>query len=135
VRSIIGGLFPWGALAVRPTGHKLRNEASVSNKRFAKSDRVLERRAATAAGWYDGRKRTFGREGAHMKLSARNILKGKVASIAEGVVNNEVVIELAGGDTVVSIITKNASQSLGLKVGEEVYAVIKASNVMVGVDR
>jgi len=69
-----------------------------------------------------------------MKLSARNCLKGKVKAIREGVVNNEVTIELAGGDTIVSIITKNACQSLGLAVGKEAYAVIKASSVMVGVD-
>ncbi|HOX24435.1 MAG TPA: TOBE domain-containing protein [Candidatus Krumholzibacteria bacterium] len=69
-----------------------------------------------------------------MKLSARNVLKGKIKSIGEGVVNNEVVIELAGGETIVSIITKQACESLGLAVGKPAYAVIKASSVMVGVD-
>ena len=69
-----------------------------------------------------------------MKVSARNSLKGKVKAIDEGAVNNEVTIELAGGDEIVSVITKNACASLGLAVGKEVYAVIKASNVMVGVD-
>lgn len=69
-----------------------------------------------------------------MKVSARNNLKGKVKSIDEGAVNNEVTIELAGGAEIVSVITKNACESLGLEVGKEVYAVVKASNVMVGVD-
>jgi len=69
-----------------------------------------------------------------MKISARNMLKGKVKSITPGAVNTEVVIETAGGAQVVSIITKTAAESLGLAVGKDVYAVIKASNVMVAVD-
>jgi len=69
-----------------------------------------------------------------MKLSARNILKGKVKKITQGAVNSEVIIELPGGNEVVSIITKESVESLELKVGKEVYAVIKASNVMVAVD-
>ncbi len=69
-----------------------------------------------------------------MKISAKNILKGTVKSISLGAVNAEVVIELAGGTEVVSVITKSSSESLGLKVGGSAYAIIKASSVMVGVE-
>lgn len=69
-----------------------------------------------------------------MKISARNTLKGKVKSITDGAVNSEVVVELPGGAEIVSIITKTSAQSLGLAAGKEVYAVIKASNVMIAVD-
>lgn len=69
-----------------------------------------------------------------MKLSARNVLKGKVKKIHPGAVNSEVVIEIAGGAEVVSVITKESVEALDLREGKEVYAVIKASNVMVAVD-
>ncbi|MEN6410262.1 MAG: TOBE domain-containing protein [Anaerolineaceae bacterium] len=69
-----------------------------------------------------------------MKLSARNVLKGKVKKIIVGAVNTEVVIEVASGVEVVSIITKESAEKLGLKEGKEVYAVIKASSVMVAVE-
>jgi molybdopterin-binding protein len=69
-----------------------------------------------------------------MKLSARNVLKGKVKKIVEGAVNNEVTIELPGGVQVVAVITKSSCSSLGLAVGKDAYAVIKASSVMVTVD-
>lgn len=69
-----------------------------------------------------------------MKLSARNILKGKVVKIVHGAVNSEVTIELPGGLQVVAIITNGSVENLGLKEGKEAYAVIKASSVMVAVD-
>jgi len=69
-----------------------------------------------------------------MKLSARNVLKGKVVKIVKGAVNAEVTLELAGGEKLVSIITNASVASLGLKKGKEAYAVVKASNVMVAVD-
>jgi len=69
-----------------------------------------------------------------MKISARNLLKGKVKSIYPGAVNTEVIVELPGGAEIVSVITKTSAESLGLKVGKEVYAVIKASNVMIATD-
>jgi len=69
-----------------------------------------------------------------MKISARNMLKGKVKQITTGAVNDEVIVELAGGAEVVSIITKYSAESLKLVVGKEVYAVVKASNVMIAVD-
>lgn len=67
-----------------------------------------------------------------MKISARNVLKGKVRQLTHGAVNSEVVVELPGGVEVVSIITKHSAEALELAVGKEVYAVIKASDVMIG---
>lgn len=69
-----------------------------------------------------------------MKLSARNSLKGKVVEVKPGAVNAEVTIELPGGQEVVSIITLESANALGLAAGKEVYAVIKASNVMIAAD-
>jgi molybdopterin-binding protein len=69
-----------------------------------------------------------------MKLSARNVLKGKVKKITQGSVNSEVLIELPGGSEIISIITKTSAKTLGLKTGKEVYAVIKASSVMIATD-
>ena len=69
-----------------------------------------------------------------MKLSARNVLKGRVVAIPPGAVIVEVVLEIAPGVQVVSIITKSSAESLGLAVGKEAYAVVKASSVMVAVD-
>ncbi len=69
-----------------------------------------------------------------MKLSARNVIKGRVTAITPGAVNVEVVIEIAPGVEVVSIITKSSAERLGLAVGKEAYAVVKASSVMVAVD-
>ncbi len=69
-----------------------------------------------------------------MKISARNVLKGKVKHVTPGTVNTEVVLELPGGAEIVSIITKHSAEALGLAEGREVYAVIKASNVMLMID-
>ena len=69
-----------------------------------------------------------------MRISARTVLKGKVIKYDQGAVNAEVVIQLPGGDEIVSIITKGAAAKLGIDVGKKAYAIIKASNVMVGVD-
>jgi molybdopterin-binding protein len=69
-----------------------------------------------------------------MKLSARNVLKGKIKSVKVGAVNSEIVLELTSGVEVVSIITKESAEKLGLAVGKQAYAVIKASNVMIAVD-
>ncbi|MGD0229121.1 MAG: molybdopterin-binding protein [Syntrophorhabdales bacterium] len=69
-----------------------------------------------------------------MKISARNVLKGKVKSVNHGAVNSEVIVEIPGGVEIVSIITKTSAQNLKLAQGTEVYAVIKASAVMIAVD-
>lgn len=69
-----------------------------------------------------------------MQLSARNVLKGTVKQLTPGAVNTEVVVGLPGGQEIVSVITKSSAERLGLAVGREVYAVIKASNVMIATD-
>jgi molybdopterin-binding protein len=69
-----------------------------------------------------------------MKISARNKLKGIVKEIREGVVSTEVTIELSPGVEITSVITKISIDELELAIGKKVYAVIKASNVMLGVD-
>ena len=69
-----------------------------------------------------------------MRISARNCLEGKIVAIKEGPVTTEVTIETAAGEKIVSSITTNSAQNLGLKVGDKADAVIKASSVMVAVD-
>jgi molybdopterin-binding protein len=69
-----------------------------------------------------------------LKLSARNVLAATVKAVTPGAVDTEVIVELAPGIEIVSIITKKSADTLGLKPGAKAYAVIKASNVMIGVD-
>ena len=72
--------------------------------------------------------------GNYMKLSARNQLSGKVVAIEKGAVNGIVHIELKGGDVITSTISLSAIEELGLAVGKEACAIIKATSVMVAVD-
>jgi molybdopterin-binding protein len=69
-----------------------------------------------------------------MKISARNQLMGKVKSVKHGPVSTEVVIGVAKGVDITSVITESAAKDLGLKKGTAVYAVIKASNVIIATD-
>ena len=66
-----------------------------------------------------------------MKLSARNLIPGKVKKVTVGMVNAEVIIEVTPGVEVVSVITKSSVERLGIKEGDMVKAMIKASSVMV----
>jgi molybdopterin-binding protein len=66
-----------------------------------------------------------------MKLSARNQLKGRITAVAKGAMTAHVRIDIGGGVIVTSSITNEAVDELGLKVGDEAIAVIKASDVMV----
>lgn len=69
-----------------------------------------------------------------MKISARNVLPGKVVSIVRGPVTTEVTLEIASGVQIVSTITSTSAESLKLVEGGQAYGLIKASSVMVGVD-
>ena len=69
-----------------------------------------------------------------MKLSARNQIKGKTTNIETGSVNDIVVLDIGNNNKISAMITKGSVDNLGLKVGDEAYAVIKASAVMIGID-
>lgn len=69
-----------------------------------------------------------------MKISARNTLQGKVKQVTHGAVNSEIVLELAPGLEVTSIITRDSATRLGLEPGKSAWVIVKASDVMVGVD-
>ena len=66
-----------------------------------------------------------------MQLSARNQLQGKITEITEGPVSTEVVLDVNGASIVASI-TSNSAKSMGLKVGDDAFAIIKASTVIIG---
>ncbi len=68
-----------------------------------------------------------------MKLSARNKLKGKIVSVKKGTTTAHVRIDV-GGQTITAAITNDSVDELGLAAGQDAYAVIKASDVMIGVD-
>lgn len=67
-----------------------------------------------------------------LKVSARNRLRGKIEAINGSDVNSEVVIDIGNTDKIVTIVTTNSVKNLGLKVGLEVDAIIKASDIMIG---
>ncbi|WP_290868449.1 TOBE domain-containing protein [Aquabacterium sp.] len=65
-----------------------------------------------------------------MNISARNTFEGQVVAIRLGTINAEVEVALAGGQTLVAIVTADSVSRLGLKVGGTVTSVIKASDVL-----
>ena len=69
-----------------------------------------------------------------MKISARNQLKGTVKSVTLGTVMAEVVVTLAEGQEIVSAITRHSVESMHLQAGDQVVAIIKSTEVMVGKD-
>ena len=69
-----------------------------------------------------------------MKISARNILPGKVKTVKKGPVTSAITLEIKPGLEIVSSITSESAASLKLKRGQRAYAIIKASGVMIGVD-
>jgi molybdopterin-binding protein len=69
-----------------------------------------------------------------MKLSARNLLKGKIVEVKKGATTAHVRIDIGGGTVITASITNESADELKLQNGKPAYAVIKASNVMVAVD-
>ena len=68
-----------------------------------------------------------------MKLSARNQIKGRIVGVTRGATTSHIRIDVGGGTTITASITNEAVDELGLKDGQQAYAVIKASDVMVGI--
>ena len=69
-----------------------------------------------------------------MRLSARNKLKGTVTFVEEGLITAKVKIDLGNGNVLTSIISKEAVEDLGLKVGDTAYGIIKSTEIIVGKD-
>jgi molybdopterin-binding protein len=67
-----------------------------------------------------------------MKLSARNVFPGKVVAVKKGVTTANVKIQIARGAVITSSITMEAARDLKLKVGDRAYAIVKASEVIIG---
>lgn len=69
-----------------------------------------------------------------LKTSARNQFLGRVSAVKPGAVNDEIALELAGGQTIVAIVTRESTENLGLVVGAEAFALVKASSIIVMTD-
>ncbi|MEN9443734.1 MAG: hypothetical protein RIS47_624 [Bacteroidota bacterium] len=67
-----------------------------------------------------------------MKLSARNQLKGTILKVEEGLITAKVLLDLGNGNVISAIISKDAIDDLKLKVGDEAFAVIKSTEVIIG---
>jgi molybdopterin-binding protein len=68
-----------------------------------------------------------------MQLSARNTIKGKIIEIVPGIVTAKVKLDIGNGNFIVSVITVDSVKDMGLKVGDEAYAVFKSTEVMIGI--
>lgn len=66
-----------------------------------------------------------------MEMSARNNLKGRIKRVTMGIVMAEITVDIGDGKEIVASITKGSAEKLGLKVGDEVSAVIKSTDVMI----
>ncbi len=69
-----------------------------------------------------------------MKISTRNIIKGKVTAINEGMIMAKVKADIGGGQVMTAIVTDEALKELSIKVGDEIKMLIKATSVMLGKD-
>jgi molybdopterin-binding protein len=67
-----------------------------------------------------------------MEISARNQLRGRITEVRLGTVMAEITVDIGGGNSLVSAITRASSDSMGLREGMEVVAVIKATEVLIG---
>ncbi len=70
----------------------------------------------------------------NMKTSARNHFTGEVSAITRGAVNDEIELALAGGHSIVAIVTHESTESLGLEVGVRAFALVKASSILIATD-
>jgi molybdopterin-binding protein len=76
----------------------------------------------------------YNKEEDRMKLSARNVLNGKVKNVETGPISSVVTLEIAPGIEIDASITTESVRELKLEKGQDAFAMIKASNVMIGVE-
>jgi molybdopterin-binding protein len=74
----------------------------------------------------------FEEKGGIMKLSARNQIRGKITDVETGAVMAKVKIDIGGGNTLTSLISKESVEDLGLKKGDDITAIIKSTEVIIG---
>lgn len=71
----------------------------------------------------------------NMKTSARNQIIGKITKIERGAINCEVELDIGGGNTIVSVITNDSADSLGFEIGDDAYAIVKASWIILAKEK
>jgi molybdate transport system regulatory protein len=117
-----------GGTSLTAEGQKVINQFKTIQEEHRKFLDNLEDRLGDTEGLYQFLRRIS------MKVSARNTFAGNVTAITKGAVNAEVTLSLKGGVPLTAIVTNGAIDNLGLKVGAEAYAIIKASSVIIGTD-
>ena len=117
-----------GGTCLTPAGKSLIEQYCVLEEEQRKFLASLERRLGDVGSLYQFLRRIS------MKVSARNTFAGTVTNITKGAVNAEITLTLKGGTPLVAVVTNGAIENLGLQVGAEAYAIIKASSVIIGTD-
>jgi len=117
-----------GGTSLTAEGKKVIKQFKTIEEEHSKFLDNLEGRLGDTEGLYKFLRRIS------MKVSARNTFSGNVTAITKGAVNAEVSITLNGGIQLTAVVTNGAIDNLGLKIGTEAYAIIKASSVIIGTD-
>lgn len=117
-----------GGTRLTPAGTDLIEQFSIIQEEHRRFLDTLSERLVNGDSLYQFLRRIA------MKVSARNVFLGTVSGITKGAVNAEVALTLKGGTPVTAVVTNGSIDSLGLAVGKEAYAIIKASSVIIGTD-
>ncbi len=117
-----------GGTSLTPAGKKMLKQFRTIQEEHEKFLHNLENRLSDMESLYQFLRRIS------MKVSARNLFAGKVTGITRGAVNAEVILTLKGGIPVTATITNGAVENLGLSIGMEAYAIVKASSIIIGTD-
>ena len=117
-----------GGTSLTAEGKKVIKQYKTIQEEHQKFLSNLEDRLGDTEGLYQFLRRIS------MKVSARNTFAGSVTAITQGAVNAEVTLSLKGGIPLTAVVTNGAINNLGLKVGAEAYAIVKASSIIIGTD-
>ena len=117
-----------GGTSLTAEGKKVIKQYKTIQEEHQKFLSNLEGRLGDTEGLYQFLRRIS------MKVSARNTFAGSVTAITQGAVNAEVTLSLRGGTLLTAVVTNGAVGNLGLKVGVEAYAIVKASSIIIGMD-